>query len=208
MYEYITATLKSSTKEQRFSWSEKPSNLAQMRTRDNRTPLVLAICHPKVTKEIIRNLLTYMKSNSEDSFNQTSSQPNIYQTQIFMAIGQLARQRVENYDYLTPVLDVDDCDPDTFNQFFHFPCRYNNVTFLQWLIEQSSRFNNTTIHRTQTSKSLNLNIRDYAGYTPLMTAVFYGSTECVTYLLQVNIFFEKIFICCCNHHELCFVALK
>jgi hypothetical protein len=187
MYEYITATLKSSTEEQRFSWSAEPPNLALMRTLDNRTPLVVAICHPEITKEIIRDLLNHMKDNSADFFNQTSQERNVYQTQIFIAIEQVARQkRSKNYDYLTPVLEV--CNVDTFNQLFHFPCRYNNVNLLQWLIEQSSRFNNTTIHRTQTSKKFDLNIRDHAGYTPLLTAVFYGSTECVTYLLQVNLF--------------------
>jgi hypothetical protein len=60
-----------------------------------------------------------MRSNSEDSFNQTSSQPNIYQTQIFMAIEQVARQkRLKKYDCLTPVLEV--CYPYIFNQLFHF----------------------------------------------------------------------------------------
>jgi ankyrin repeat protein len=28
--------------------------------------------------------------------------------------------------------------------------------------------------------------RDHAGYTPLLTAVFYGSIKCVDYLLQVS----------------------
>jgi ankyrin repeat protein len=186
MFKYIKEKLNPGTTQSYFPWSTEQSNLALMRTVDNQTPLVLAVCHPEITKDIIQDLLNYMRSNSEDSFNQTSSQPNIYQTQIFMAIEQVARQkRLKNYDYLTPVLEV--CNVDTFNQLFHFPCRYNNVNLLQWLIEQSSRFNDRTISQTQTSKKLDLNIRDHAGYTPLLTAVFYSSTDCVNYLLQVNI---------------------
>jgi hypothetical protein len=119
MYEHIKAILKSSIEEQRFSWSEKLPNRAQMRTRDNRTPLVVAICHPEITKEIIRDLLNDMRDNSADSSNQTLPEGNVYLTQIFIAIEQVARQkRLKKYDCLTPVLEV--CYPYIFNQLFHF----------------------------------------------------------------------------------------
>lgn len=62
-----------------------------------------------------------------------------------------------------------------FNQLFHFPCRYNNVDLLKWLVEQSSRLKNGKV---------DLNTSDHAQYTPLLTAVFYKSTKCVKYLLE------------------------
>jgi hypothetical protein len=185
MFECIKENLNLGTTQSYFPWSTEKSNLALMCTVDNRTPLVLAVCHPAITEKIIRDLLNHMKDNSADIFNPTSPERNVYRTQICIAIQQVAIQELKSYDHLTPVLD--DCDPDIFDQLLHFPCQYKNLNLLQWLIERSSTYNNRATRQTKTTKNLDLNEKNHAGYTPLLTAVFYSSINCVTYLLQVNI---------------------
>jgi ankyrin repeat protein len=181
MFKYITKILQPPTTGWSYPWRDKQPNLAQMRTVDNRTPLAVAVCHPKVTENIIRSLLNDIRHNPEDLFGQASTEPPLYQIQIFVAIEQVARRRLKTHDHLHPLCEA--CNADMFNQTFHFPCRYNNVTLLQWLIEQSSKFNDRATHHTQASDKVDLNKPDYAGYTPLLTAVFYGSIECVKHLL-------------------------
>ncbi|CAF3896320.1 unnamed protein product, partial [Rotaria sp. Silwood1] len=191
MYQYITTKLDQSTSTQLFPWRVKRKNLPLMRTFDNRTPLILAVSHPAITDNIIRNLLTQMGYYSADIFNQSLLQKNIYQTQIFMAIAQVAKQRrLPPYDHLKLILDV--CDHNILNQLFHFPCRYNNANLLKWLIEQSSKPYDPSTRSRGTSIKLDLNKHDHAGYTPLLTAVFYGSTDCVNYLLDTSSLSVKI----------------
>ncbi|CAF4998289.1 unnamed protein product, partial [Rotaria sp. Silwood1] len=180
-----------STSTELFPLRVKSKYLPLMRTFDNRTPLILAVSHPAITDNIIRNLLTQMGYYSADIFNQSLLQKNIYQTQIFMAIAQVAKQRrLPPYDHLKLILDV--CDHNILNQLFHFPCRYNNANLLKWLIEQSSKPYDPSTRSRGTSIKLDLNKHDHAGYTPLLTAVFYGSTDCVNYLLDTSSLSVKI----------------
>jgi hypothetical protein len=181
MWKYLNETLQAPTTKWRFGWSNKQPNLALMCTLDNRTPLVFALCHPQITKEIIQVILKSMTSNSGDFLDQT---------QIFVAIGEVARQKkITSYDHLKPVLDV--CDDNTFNQLFHFPCRYNNDSLLYWLIKESSKSKNQATRQARTFENVSLNVGDHARYTPLLTAVFYRSIKCVRYLLQVSICLKK-----------------
>lgn len=90
MFQYIMTQLRSPPKSGwRFPWEDKRINLAQMRTFDNRAPLVLAVSHPNVTEQMIKSLLKEMNNNPVDFYNQSSLEPNVYQTQIFLVIEQL-----------------------------------------------------------------------------------------------------------------------
>ena len=63
-----------------------------------------------------------MKENPDNSSDSpSSSESSVYQTQIFMAIGMIARRKLENYHPLVPIREV--CNAKTFNQLFHFSCR-------------------------------------------------------------------------------------
>ncbi len=188
MFEYITKELKSPRTGWSFPWRDEQTNLAIMRTLDNRTPLALAVCHLGVTKNIIQNLLDEIRNTTE---------PNIYPTQIFIAIEQVAKRRLQNHDHLSPICEA--CDANIFNQLFHFPCRYDNDNLLKWLIEQSSKPNDRTTHNMWASGKFDLNQPNLAGYTPLLTAVFYGSTKCVKHLLRVSICLKKMSKYCCNY---------
>jgi ankyrin repeat protein len=183
MWKCLKDRLQSSKTTLRYVWSNEQPNLTLMCTIDNRTPLVFAVCHPEITKEIIQDLLNFMTNDSKD----------LDQNQIFITIGQVAKQSLNSYDILTPVLDA--CNSHTFNQLLHFSCRYNNYNLLKWLIQPPSEVNNQRKSRVWIPKDLDLNVKDHAGYTPLLTAAFYSSTECVDYLLMVS----RISKCFCNH---------
>jgi hypothetical protein len=141
--------------------------LAQMHTLDNQTPLVLAVCHPNITKDIVKELIDAMTENGRSS---QSDKPH-NQTQLLLAIERAATcKKISEFDYLSPVIDKIHKDyPVALQQLPHLACRYNHDALLQWLIDTTD---------------VRLNEKDYAGYTPLLTAVFYRSTECVEFLLS------------------------
>ncbi|CAF1313188.1 unnamed protein product [Adineta ricciae] len=176
MFECITENLKNPTS----SWNFAPRNLARMRTFDNWTPLVFAVSHPKVTKDIVQRLFQEMMHDGY--FKLDLDKSDILQTQIFMAIAEVARGPIQSYNHLEPILDH--CEIPIFNQFFHFACRYNNDGFLKWLIEYSLKFSDQTVSNSGTCQKINLNQPDHLGYTPLLTAVFYQSDKCVEHLLK------------------------
>ncbi len=100
-----------------------------------------------------------------------------------MAIMKVASRSFQDYKHLSPILDSKACNLKTRQQFLHFPCRYDNDDLLKWLVEQ------ILLKHASTELEGNVSIlegRDHAGYTPLLTAVFYGSIKCVDYLLQVS----------------------
>jgi ankyrin repeat protein len=97
-----------------------------------------------------------------------------------MAFEQAANRCSLKFDHLQPLISKA-CKFDIIGQLVHFPCRYNNIDFLKWLIDWL-RQNNILY---------TLNERDHAGYTPLLTAVFYRSKECVEYLLQVSMYLQS-----------------
>ncbi len=204
MFQYLRTILKSPTSTWYRSWIDKQMNLALMRTFDNQTPLVFAMCHPEITEDIIKILLNEMSNNSKDFFTRLPSESNIYQTQIFIAFERMARQQFQTGNHLKSVLEI--CNMNMFNQLCHFPCRYDNFSLLKWLVEQSSKFNDIPTADTRRPRKFDLNTPDHAGYTPLLTAVFYKSTKCVEYLLQVRICLQKVCNYCADQFD--FVVFK
>jgi hypothetical protein len=184
MFEYLTHELATTTRS--FPGTQKTKNLARACTLDNRTPLVSAVCHPAITENIIQELVNAMQISPDDNaihfiVNQSPVEWDTFRTQIIMAIAHVARQVFSNYDHLRPIVQV--CPLEVCQQLIHFPCRYNNRKLLEWLLKQPLL--NSDSATSKNSISI-LNGRDHAGYTPLLTAVFYGSTNCIEYLLQVS----------------------
>lgn len=187
MFNYLKGELKIESS----SGRKRRPNLAQMCTLENRTPLVHAICHAQLTEEILRDLLAYMRQDGEEfSYPLLAPSYNLCETQILMGIALIARQNFKNYEHLQPIREV--CNDKIFNQLFHFPCQYNNTGLLKWLIDDAIKFKEKQSDKKKCR--LDLNVHDHAGYTPLLTAVFYGATECVQYLLQVMTPKENIFV--------------
>lgn len=194
MLSYIINKLQARRSTWNFPWINEQNNLAIMRTLDNRTPLAFAVCHPNTSERIVELLLTLNESPTiEILVNQLSPKLDFYQTQLLIAIEQVAKakRRVTKFGHLYPLLV--DCDRKIRNQLFHFPCRHNNVNLLKWLINPSSENNDSAKRRTLANQNINLNESDHAGYTPLLTAVFYKSTECFQHLSQVSMccFYRK-----------------
>ncbi|CAF1141121.1 unnamed protein product [Adineta steineri] len=163
MFKYIMGEPDSDIEEEKLPWADKAANFAQQHTLDNRTPLINAVCHPKITADIVTTLIDKMKMHPKDQDDQI---------QLIMAFEQIAKGRSPKFDHLHRVIQA--CEPDTIGQLVHFPCRYNNLKLLQWLINSAK----------QNKKPCKLNVGDHAGYTPLLTAVFYRSKECVEFLLK------------------------
>ncbi|CAF1054871.1 unnamed protein product [Adineta steineri] len=165
MFKYIMGEPDSDIEEEKLPWADKAANFAQQHTLDNRTPLINAVCHPSITADIVTTLIDKMKMNPKDQDDQI---------QLIMAFEQIAKGRSPKFDHLHSIIQA--CEPDTIGQLVHFPCRYNNLKLLQWLINSAK----------QNKKPCKLNASDHAGYTPLLTAVFYRSKECVEYLLKLK----------------------
>lgn len=167
---------------------QKLRNLAQAENLDNKTPLVMAVCHPSITEDIVQRLIFMIEIYPQDMaihflVNPSPEEMEILQIQYLMAIGQISRRSFQNYQHLSPIVKSKACDFQTRQQLLHFPCRYDNVSLLKWLLEQPLSNNNLIKSKDNVSM---LEGRDHAGYTPLLTAVFYGSSKCVEYLLQVS----------------------
>ncbi|CAF1212259.1 unnamed protein product [Adineta steineri] len=165
MFQYIMEGPDSISKTEKLPWEDKAVNFARQHTLDNRTPLINAVCHPSITENIVKTLINKMKNDPKGP---------VEQIQLIMAFERAAKGRCPKFDHLPPIIEA--CEPNIIDQLVHFPCRYNNLKLLQWLI-------NSTKHK---SKPCTLNERDHAGYTPLLTAVFYRSKECAEYLLKLQ----------------------
>jgi len=149
-------------------WKDKVlPKLAQMHTLDNQTPLVIAVCHPNITRDIVKELIDAIPENGQSSKSDKSHN----RTQLLLAIERAAAcKKISEFDYLSPVIDRIRKDyPAALQQLPHLACRYNHHALLQWLIQ---------------IPDVRSNEKDYAGYTPLLTAVFYRSTKCVEILLS------------------------
>ncbi len=65
MFNYLTEKLTRSTSSS--SRPQKEKNLARARNLENQTPLVLAVCHPKITKDIVGKLISMIESPPQDT---------------------------------------------------------------------------------------------------------------------------------------------
>ncbi|UJR17163.1 hypothetical protein I4U23_004059 [Adineta vaga] len=143
--------------------------LIQMATLHNHTPLAYALCHPSVTESIINEL--FIKDDQIDDKQFLIA---------FDALASHVHRKPEEFNYLNPILDW--CNHGysmTLKQLPHIFCRHNNVSLLKWFDEKYSKVN--TLDYEQISI---YNTVDSAGYTPLLTAVFYKATECVNLILD------------------------
>ncbi|CAF1171068.1 unnamed protein product [Adineta steineri] len=124
MFKYIMGEPDSDIEEKKLPWADKAAKFARQHTLDNRTPLINAVCHPKITENIVKTLINKMKMHPEDQ---------VEQIQLIMAFEQAAKGRCPKFDHLRPIIQA--CEPNIIDQLVHFPCRYNNLELLKWLID-------------------------------------------------------------------------
>ncbi|UJR12614.1 hypothetical protein I4U23_016789 [Adineta vaga] len=80
----------------------------------------------------------------------------------------------EQLSLLEPFMDRITKYSDQKNQLIHMACRHNHVDMLKWFIDKRGFDRN------------DINAKNNAGYTPLLTAAFYEANECFKYLLKID----------------------
>lgn len=105
---------------------ENKLNLLQSRTLENRSPLVLAVCHPKCNPKIIKMLTGKKDAN-----------------QFLLAFDLAAKRHVTDLQLLKPLLDYFGSYANyQRNKLVQIACHYDNVKMLEWLVEQTNSKDN------------------------------------------------------------------
>ena len=153
--------------------SVKRKDLFNLCTLDNRVPLVFLASHPAITSppsvdiekehQARKDLMEMFIKNTKDK------------RQVLYIFDLIARRnQLNDFNYLQSLVTVS--SPQIRAQILHLVCRHDNVDFLIWLMKQEEF-------------KEHLNTAGYAGYTPLLTATFYKSEECVKKLIKVCVHF-------------------
>ncbi|CAF1527151.1 unnamed protein product [Adineta ricciae] len=160
--------------------SEAKTKLLDHCTLDNRTPLVFLAFHPAM----IRSALVDKKEGQQaakDSLMKTFTENITNKKQILLVFDMVARRKQpQQFDHLKHLLEISISkyekqrfhDPWPYpGQILHLACRHNNVDLLRWLLnEPKAKEYCFTVNK--------------AGYTPLLTAVFYNAKTCVEELIK------------------------
>jgi hypothetical protein len=148
--------------------SAQKKDLVNLCTLDNMTPLVFLACHPALKPPQSGNEIEEKaRKNLMKMFTKKIKE----EKQILLIFNLIARRRqLQQFDHLQHFVAVSSREIQ--EQMLHLACRHDNVLFLRWLINQEEL-------------KEHLNTVDYAGYTPLLTATFYNSENCVRELIKV-----------------------
>jgi ankyrin repeat protein len=151
----------------------KQQRLKQQCTVDNWTPLILAVINPHITPELIHRLIKDIHEEETKEERKNRIEDETYQ--LLIAFEKVAQNlRVRTFAHLNPI--VDKCRSKVRYQVLHSICRYDRKDMLDWAL-------NPEMGKLQQY----INEKDQAGYTPFLTAVFYGATKCIEKLLEVSL---------------------
>ncbi len=151
----------------------KKQHLKQQCTVDNWTPLILAVINPYITPELIHRLIDDIDEEETKEERKKRIEDETYQLLIaFETVAQ--NPRVRKFSHLNPI--VDKCRSKVRYQVLHSICRYDRKDMLDWALDPE-------MGKLQQY----INEKDQAGYTPFLTAVFYGATNCIDKLLEVGL---------------------
>lgn len=157
----------------------RENDLINLCTLDNTTPLVFLALYlalqpvPSVdqTRQQQKSFSSENRSAAANKLMEEFSVKTKDQNQILVAFDMIARRHnLQNFDHLQYL--VRRCSAHIRKQILHLACRHDNAPFLKWLISQEELREH-------------LNTADYAGYTPLLTATFHNSENCVKELVSV-----------------------
>jgi hypothetical protein len=153
--------------------SPKDVDLFNCRTLDNQTPVVFLASHSLLELPSLENPMCELEKTVNDLINKFTKTITKLQEQILLTFDIVARRcRLKRFNQLKIL--VKKSSMSTRKQVVHLACRYNNETFLEWLLDQDELkgFRNTY---------------NDVGFTPLLTATFYNSQKCVEKLLGKNV---------------------
>jgi hypothetical protein len=117
------------------------SDLINIATLDNETPLACAVCHPNISEDLIKKLL----GGKNEKINEQ---------QWLVVINMIARYRKcpdkESFNYLKPIVDLlkDSNDKPKLGQLPHLICRHDNKEFLEWFYENINEVRQNLIRIT------------------------------------------------------------
>ena len=147
----------------------KKKKFLNLCTLDNRTPLVFLASHPALQFQSPTSDM--QKEQARDNLIEIFTENINDKKQILVTFDMIARRRhFQQFEHLHHLIRAS--PPEIRAQILHLVCCHDNVNLLKWLISQGQL-------------KEYLNAPDHAGYTPLLTATFYESKECVTELLKV-----------------------
>jgi hypothetical protein len=157
--------------------SAQKKDLLNLCMLDNRTPLVFLACHPVLQSVSFVNQTRQQQQSSSPEEQAVEklmawfSAQTKDENQILATFDMIARRhQLQKFDHLQYL--VQRCSFHIRKQILHLVCRHDNAAFLRWLIDKGGL-------------KEHLNTADYAGYTPLLTATFYKSENCVQELIKV-----------------------
>jgi ankyrin repeat protein len=146
--------------------------LKQQCTVDNWTPLILAVTNPHITQELISMLINNAPDGEIKEERKKRIEDETYQ--LLIAFEKVAQNPlVCTFSHLNPI--VYQCPSKVRYQVLHSICRYDRKDMLDWALDP-----------TKGKLQQYINEKDQAGYTPFLTAVFYGATKCIEKLLEVG----------------------
>jgi ankyrin repeat protein len=149
------------------------NHLSQQCTVDNWTPLILAVVHPYITPELIGELINNVQQKETKEEQKKRIEDETYQ--LLIAFEKVAQNPgVRTFTHLNPI--VVKCPSKVRYQVLHSICRYDRKDMLDWALDPAKG-----------NLQKYINEQNQAGYTPFLTAVFYGATQCIDKLLEVGL---------------------
>ncbi|CAF0748386.1 unnamed protein product [Adineta steineri] len=149
--------------------SAQKKDLLNLCTLDNMTPLVFVASHPAITRASSKG-----KNAAEQKFKDALIEiftRNVKdEEQIIIVFDVIARRKHhQEFDHLKCLLEVSSLENQ--EQLVHVACRHDNASLLEWLLNQPE----LKKHSISTNQ---------AEYTPLLTATFYNSKNCVKDIIE------------------------
>ncbi|CAF1173022.1 unnamed protein product [Adineta ricciae] len=147
--------------------SEIGKDLLNECSLDKKTPLVFFALHPLMTNPFGSNQCEQEECAREKLMKifveNMKDEKQILIT--FQCIAQ--RKDIQYFDHLKYLIKDSSSLPI---EILHLACRYDNLNLFNWLIENGSKEY--------------LNKPNHTKYTPLLTAIFYNSQQCVQKLIE------------------------
>ncbi|CAF1104808.1 unnamed protein product [Adineta steineri] len=149
--------------------SKQSKDLLNLCTLDNMTPLVFVASHPAMTRPS-SNGKKEAQQKSMNSLMEIFTENVKDEEQIIIVFDVIARRKHhQEFDHLKCLLEVS--SPENQEQLVHVACRHDNASLLEWLLNQQE----LKEHSISTNQ---------AEYTPLLTATFYNSKNCVEMMIK------------------------
>ncbi|CAM2714402.1 unnamed protein product [Rotaria socialis] len=155
--------------------SQGKHELVKQCTVDRRPPLAFALCHSAVTQELVN-----MLSSVEDD-----QLPIVLDMVARMVVLKEPPENVSLIGCLNWFKDrLEKYQEKVLPSVFQIICQHDNLDLLKFFLEDSKNVSTNGIGIKNLSKYIGQ--PDFAGYTPLLTAVFYKAQKCLDWLIKLE----------------------